>query len=33
LDRAAECKDPLDRMAFIAAFAVSGFSSTQRYRR
>jgi len=31
LDRAAECKDPLDRMAFIAAFAVSGFSSTQRY--
>jgi len=31
LDRAAECKDPIDRMAYITAFAVSGFSSTQRY--
>jgi hypothetical protein len=31
LDKAAECKDSIDRMAFIAAFAVSGLSATQRY--
>jgi len=31
LDKAAECKDPIDRMAYVAAFAVSGVSSTQRY--
>jgi len=31
LDKAAECKDPIDRMAYIAAFAVSGFSASQRY--
>jgi len=30
-DLAAECKDPLDRMAYIAAFAVSCYSGSERY--
>jgi len=31
LDKAAECKETIERLAYIAAFAVSGFSSSQRY--
>jgi len=31
LDKVAECKDTVDRLAYLAAFAVSGFSSSQRY--
>jgi len=31
LDKASECVDPLDRMVYIVAFAVSGYSGTQRY--
>jgi hypothetical protein len=31
LDKAAQCKDRIDRMAYVVAFAVSGYSGTQRY--
>jgi hypothetical protein len=31
LDRASECQDSIDRMACVVAFAVSGYSGTQRY--
>lgn len=31
LDSAAECQDTIDRMVFVAALAVSGYSGTQRY--
>jgi flagellum-specific peptidoglycan hydrolase FlgJ len=31
LDKAARCKDRRNRMAYVVAFAVSGYSGTQRY--
>jgi len=31
LDKAAQCKDAKERMAYVTAFAVSGYSGTQRY--
>jgi hypothetical protein len=32
LCNAAQCEDPVERLAFIAGFAVSGYSATQRYK-
>jgi len=31
LDKASECVDPLERMAYVVAFAVSAYPATQRY--
>jgi len=31
LDRASQCRDAIDRLVFVAGFAVSGYSGTNRY--
>jgi len=32
LSKGAECEDPVERLAYLAGFTISGFSGTQRYK-
>jgi hypothetical protein len=32
LNEAAKCVDSIEQLAYVCAFAVSGYSSTQRYK-